>query len=95
MKEEEPKAFTAFSFLSLSGLKLEVVKVYWQPASFPGSLLKSGRRRESLGTFTEKFQLLAQEPKTLAVPNKLQNEAMCTRDILSTQQKVDNSKMNL
>ena len=33
-------------FRSLSGLKLEVVKAYWQPASFPGSLLKSGRRRE-------------------------------------------------
>ena len=92
MKEEEPKAFTAFSFLSL---KLEVVKVYWQPASLSGSLLKSGRRRESLGTFTEKFRLLAQEPRTLAVPIRLQNEAMCTRDILSTQQKVDNSKMNL
>ena len=31
----------------------------------------------------------------VAVPIRLQNETMCTRDILSTQQKIVNSKMNL
>ena len=31
----------------------------------------------------------------LAVPIRLQNETTCTRDILSTQQNIVNSKMNL
>ena len=62
-------------------------------ALFPGSLLKNGGRGESLVTSGGKvvdFRHLG-----LAVPIRLQNETMCTRDILSTQQKIANSKMNL
>ena len=67
-------------------------------ASSPGSLLKNGgggggEGGESLVTSAGKvvdFRRLA-----LAVPIRLQNETTCTRDILSTQQKIINLKMNL
>ena len=67
-------------------------------ASSPGSLLKNGGGGgggggESLVTSAGKvvdFHRLA-----LAVPIRLQNGTTCTRDILSTQQKIVNSKMNL
>ena len=62
-------------------------------ASSPGSLLKKTGGGESLVTSAGKvvdFRRLA-----LAVPIRLQNETMCTRDILSTQQNIVNSKMNL
>ena len=61
-------------------------------ASFPGSLLKT-REGESLVTSAGKvvdFRRLV-----LAVPIRLQNGTICTHNILSTQQKIVNSKMNL
>ena len=54
---------------------------------------KNGGRGESLVTCAGKvvdFRCLA-----LAVPIRLQNETTCTHDILSTQQNIVNSKMNL
>ena len=54
---------------------------------------KRGELGESLVTSVGKvvdFRRLA-----LAVPIRLQNETTCTRDILSTQQKIVNSKINL
>ena len=61
-------------------------------ASFPGSLLEKRGGGESLVTSAGEvvdFRHLA-----LAVPTRLQNEIMFTRDILSTQQKIVYSKMS-
>ena len=65
----------------------------WAGDPHPQNFSSKMGGRKSLVTLVGKvidFHCLA-----LAVPITLQNETMCTRDILSTQQKIVNLKMNL
>ena len=62
-----------------------------QLASFPGSLLKNGEGESQVtvaGNVVDFWDL------ALLAPTRLQNETMHTSEILSTEQKVDNSCIN-
>ena len=61
-------------------------------ASFTGSLLKT---REGRSLVTSVGKVVDFRCLVLAVPIRLQNGTVCTCDILSIQQKIVNTNMNL